>query len=256
MKTTVVDIKGSVLTVFALHINSNDPDLLATQLTEKVSRGKAFMANAPVLIDVSNLAEEEQPALDLAALLQVLRDLAVVPIGIRGAASALADQATVCGIGLLPAAKQTREQEPGQESVAGDSIDQVDEKAEKPAAPVSDTGSGYKTKVITQPVRSGQRVFSPGDLIILSSVNAGAEVLARGNIHVYGALRGRAMAGVEGDEDVRIFCTQCNPELIAVAGDYMVNESLDRNIVNQSVMVTRDADGLIFSPLPSGLVKQ
>ena len=251
MKTTAVEIKGSIVTVFALQVNSTDQELLADQITAKITKGAAFMAKAPVLIDVNNMTVEQQDDLDLVALLILLRDLDVVPVAIRGAESRLAKLATENNIGILAQGKNQKDQDQEPEIEPEDVVDQKDEPGQKTSVSAINEGSGYKTKVITQPVRSGQRVFSPGDLIILSSVNAGAEVLARGNIHVYGALRGRAMAGIEGDDDVRIFCSQCNPELIAVAGDYMVNESLDSNVVNQSVMVTRNADGLIFSPLPN-----
>ena len=104
--------------------------------------------------------------------------------------------------------------------------------------------------VIAHPVRSGQQVVAPdGDLVILSSVNAGAEVIAAGNIHIYGALRGRAMAGVHGDVSARVFSLQCNPELVAVAGEYVVNDLLDRAVLNQSVIVTHGTGGLRFEVL-------
>jgi septum site-determining protein MinC len=116
-------------------------------------------------------------------------------------------------------------------------------------APVASVAS---TKVITHPVRSGQQVFAPqGDLVILSSVNAGSEVLAAGNIHVYGALRGRAMAGINGDATARIFSLQCNPELVAVAGEYMVNESFDDVILNQSVTISLRDGSLKFEVIGS-----
>jgi septum site-determining protein MinC len=108
------------------------------------------------------------------------------------------------------------------------------------------------TKVIRQPVRSGQQVFAPeGDLVILSSVNAGAEVLAAGNIHVYGALRGRAMAGINGDASARIFSLQCNAEMVAIAGEYVVNESLAGNIIHQSVMISLKNGVLDFEVIGS-----
>jgi septum site-determining protein MinC len=87
--------------------------------------------------------------------------------------------------------------------------------------------------------------------VILASVNAGAEVVASGNIHVYGALRGRAMAGVHGNADARVFCLQCNPELVAVADAYVVNDSLENRVVNRSVMISRGKKGLEFEVLGS-----
>jgi septum site-determining protein MinC len=104
--------------------------------------------------------------------------------------------------------------------------------------------------VITHPIRSGQQIVAPhGDLVILSSVNAGAEVLAAGNIHVYGTLRGRALAGTGGDTSARIFSLQCNPELVAVAGEYVVNEMLDKRFLNQSVIISLEENGLKFKAI-------
>jgi len=252
LKTAAVEIKGSIITVLVLQVNDTDADLLSAQLTEKISKGSAIIANSPVLIDLQKIDQAQQCDFDLGLLIAQLRDLGVVPVAVRGAAACLEPQALAAGIGLLAAGKTGKGGEPGEAELA--TVHQQPHEPElNSSAPVkTGNGTGYKTKVITQPVRSGQQIFSHGDLIILSSVNPGAEIVARGNIHVYGALRGRAMAGVDGDEDVRIFCLQCNPELIAVAGDYMVNESLDRSVVNQSVMISRDADGLIFSPLAMG----
>jgi septum site-determining protein MinC len=123
------------------------------------------------------------------------------------------------------------------------------EPSDKVASQVS---KAAPTKIITLPVRSGQQVFVPeGDLVILSSVNAGSEVLAAGNIHIYGALRGRAMAGIHGDTTARIFSLQCNPELVAVAGEYVVNDLLDDKILNQTVMVSLAHGSLKFDVVGS-----
>jgi septum site-determining protein MinC len=104
--------------------------------------------------------------------------------------------------------------------------------------------------VITHPVRSGQRVVAPdGDLIVLASVNSGAEILARGSIHVYGALRGRALAGVRGDAAARICCLQFHPELVAVAGEYMLHDELDPALLGKAAVVALAGDRLQVEPL-------
>jgi septum site-determining protein MinC len=85
-----------------------------------------------------------------------------------------------------------------------------------------------RSKVIVNPVRSGQQVYAKGgDLIVLAAVSAGAEILADGNIHVYGTLRGRALAGVQGDTSARIFCNGLQAELISIAGHYKLQDSID-----------------------------
>ena len=238
MKTSVVEIKGSLLTVLVLQVSDSDQGKVFAKVKEKVASGGTLFDRAPVVIDLNPLAVEQQRDFNLVRLAQQLRELGVVPVAARGVMPGLEEQVVQAGIGLLGESRQPKPDagEEGQTSRQAGSGDRNE----------------YRTKVIAQPVRSGQQIFAPGDLVVLSSVNAGAEVLARGNIHVYGALRGRALAGIDGDESARIFSMQCNPELIAVAGDYMVNESLDSTVVNQSVIISRDADGLVFGPLRTG----
>jgi septum site-determining protein MinC len=83
------------------------------------------------------------------------------------------------------------------------------------------------SKVITRPIRSGQQVYAEGsDLIVMAAVSEGAEILADGHIHVYGPLRGRALAGVRGDVQARIFCQSLEAELVSVAGNFKLSDSL------------------------------
>ena len=83
------------------------------------------------------------------------------------------------------------------------------------------------TRIVTEPVRSGTQIYARGgDLIVTAAVSAGAEVMADGNIHVYGRLRGRALAGAAGDTAARIFCTRLEAELVSIAGRYLVSEQL------------------------------
>ena len=85
-----------------------------------------------------------------------------------------------------------------------------------------------KTKLLTTPVRSGQQVVSKGaDLIVTASVSPGAELLADGNIHVYGTLRGRALAGIAGDKQARIFCQSLDAELVSIAGFYRLRDAIE-----------------------------
>ena len=105
--------------------------------------------------------------------------------------------------------------------------------------------------VITKPLRSGQRVYARHtDLIVIGMVSQGAEVIADGNIHVYGPLRGKAMAGARGDASARIFTTELDAELLAVAGVYRVVEArLDANLRNRPALVRLDGDALRIESL-------
>jgi septum site-determining protein MinC len=105
--------------------------------------------------------------------------------------------------------------------------------------------------VINRPLRSGQRIYARNtDLIVIGVVSQGAEVIADGNIHVYGPLRGKAMAGARGDTSARIFTTQLDPELLAIAGVYRVIETqLDDTLRNQPTIVHLDEDTLRITAL-------
>ncbi|MFV0436945.1 MAG: septum site-determining protein MinC [Desulfopila sp.] len=260
----VFDLKGSVVTVMVLHLRTTDAAQLYPQLVQKVEQGRAFFTNAPVLIDISELDEAAQLTFDCHELADTLRKLGMVPIAVRGAVAFLHEQVVQAGMGLLPATREaktadspTEFEPPATQDTPGTTRTTAPAPPRRQPQPRSQPSSPPQqarptTRVVNQTVRSGQKVFAPaGDLIVLASVNAGAEVLAAGNIHVYGALRGRALAGIHGDTTARIFSLQCNPELVAVAGEYMVNESLKSEVVNQSIVISLADDRLLFTPLGS-----
>jgi septum site-determining protein MinC len=249
----VFELKGSVLTIIVLHIKETDSDRLYPQLEKKIGQGRSFFKNAPVLIDLSGVGEEGQAALDFMFLADTLRKLGLVPVGVRGGAAYQNERVLHAGLGVLPAIKTERTATTSADRQSSEDLGSQETKNHPESSKiVTNQVSTAATKVITHPVRSGQQVFAPqGDLVILSSVNAGAEVLAAGNIHVYGALRGRAMAGINGDVTARIFSLQCNAELVAVAGEYLVNESLSEDVVNQSVMISLKDGGLDFQVIGS-----
>ncbi len=250
------------MTILVLHIKETDADRLYAQLEKKMSQARSFFNSAPVLIDLSAVDEEEQATLDFIFLAQTLHRLGMVPVGIRGSAACHNDRVLQAGLGLLPNVKAEKTVEAPADAQSGTQSLESFVTTEKQQPELTDKMANQavkiaSAKVITAPVRSGQQVFAPeGDLIILSSVNAGSEVLAAGNIHIYGALRGRAMAGIHGDTNARIFSLQCNPELVAVAGEYIVNDLLDETILNHSVLISL-ADGSLqfdvvgsFNPAP------
>ncbi|WP_259753596.1 septum site-determining protein MinC [Pseudomonas sp. GCEP-101] len=120
------------------------------------------------------------------------------------------------------------------------------EKPAEPPAPVV-----RPTKLVTSPVRGGVQIYAAGgDLIVLAPVSPGAELLADGNIHVYGPMRGRALAGVKGDTSARIFCQQLAAELVSIAGNYKVAEDLRRSPQwGQAVHVSLSGDVLNITRL-------
>jgi septum site-determining protein MinC len=112
-------------------------------------------------------------------------------------------------------------------------------------------GAAVPTMVIDKPLRSGQRVYARGgDLVVLAVVSFGAEVIADGNIHVYGPLRGRAIAGARGNTEARIFSTCMEPQLVSIAGIYRTTEQpLAANVLGQIAQVRLDGEKILVEPL-------
>jgi len=117
-----------------------------------------------------------------------------------------------------------------------------------PAAPIAVQPQRASARLITEPVRSGTQIYARGtDLVVTAPVSAGAELVADGNIHVYGVLRGRALAGASGDAAARIFCTKLEAELISIAGRYLVSEQIPAGTQNSPVQVALVDDQLTIT---------
>lgn len=227
-------LKGSILTVSVLHLYDKDLMRLENELAKLVKKTPKLFANMPIVIDIS----QASGSIDFPSLKQKIRQTGLIPIGLRGGNPIQQQLAELAGLGVLSESKA--ESRPVKFDTKSD-INKTKEfyesavGKEEPAATKVATRNEVKpatkqkapTIVITQPVRSGQQVFAKdGDLVIVAPVSPGAEVLAEGNIHIYGALRGRALAGVSGDTNARIFCHSMEAQLISIAGIYLVSEQL------------------------------
>src|SRR5690606_12450274 len=125
----------------------------------------------------------------------------------------------------------------------------VEAPAEIPAPITKDAPAKTENMLITQPVRSGQRVYSRGDLTVTATVSAGAEIMAEGNIHVYGSLRGRALAGVQGDVTARIFCMDLQAELLSIAGIYQLRDDISKEVQHKAAQVSLDDELIVIKQL-------
>ncbi len=226
-----LEFKSSSLTTPVLALYNNDQKIIAAQLQAKIDEAPSFFKNAPVLFDLNEIRKKKQE-LDLTALTEMVRDKGLIPIGIRG--------------GTEEHKKTALEL-----NIAAFSDFQFNIAAAKKRAPKIEVDSppesaeaGAETKLITRPIRSGQRIYSAGDLVVLSQVSAGAEIMAAGNIHIYGTLRGRALAGVKGNADCRIFCSNLQAELVSIAGMYKTCEDLDISLRGIPVQVSLDDKSL------------
>ncbi len=231
----VFQLKGSMLAITVLELSHNDLDRLDRQLTAKVSQAPNFFSNTPLVLALDKLPEGEG-ALDLDALMTVCRQHGLSTLAIRASRDEDIRAAQAINLPVLPPSG-ARER----------AIELANPKApEKPPEPQL-----QPSKIITTPVRGGQQIYAQGgDLIVLAPVSAGAELLADGNIHVYGPMRGRALAGIKGDQNARIFCQQLGAELLSIAGQYKVAEDLRRDpLWNEAVQVCLSGDVLNITRL-------
>jgi septum site-determining protein MinC len=238
MNTTTVDverkalnIKGSMFTATVLQLQTTDLVAIDKQLTTLTIQAPQFFQQAPTVIDVSAI-QAELASLDFHALVYQLKTAGLLPVGLVGADATHAAKAIEAGLPTMPQSKHY-----------------------KPAAPAPEPipAKAPNTMVIDIPVRSGQRIYAKGtDLIIIGSVSHGAEVLADGHIHIYGALHGRALAGAGGDTQARIFCQRLNAELVAIAGLYQLSEAfVDKQL--GAVCISYQQDQLVIAPLTNPL---
>lgn len=224
------ELKARMMTLSILHVLSPDVDAIAQQLDAKIELAPDLFQNFPVLLDFEALADDAQPAFDIARLNWLLRDRSVIPVGIRGAGNILTGIAAGVGLGAVS---------------LGGSPKRSREQVKEESTPTPAT-----TLMIRQPVRSGQQIYAQGgDVIVLSTVSPGAEVLADGNIHIYGALRGRALAGVRGDTAARIFCQHLDAELVSIAGHYCLSDSIEEWRRGNPVQIFLDNDNLVIENL-------
>jgi septum site-determining protein MinC len=236
------EIKSATLPLVALLLKSADLQQLGHELHERFGDIPEFFDNDPLVIDLSPLREGE---VDFRALVDMLRPYRVVPVAVKGGneqqmAAALevglaAANDVVSGAPALTPALSQRERE------------------EQPKAEPSVVQAPIPTSalVIDKPLRSGQQVYARGrDLVVLSMVNPGAEVIADGHIHVYAPLRGKAIAGARGDADARILTLCLEPELVSIAGVYRTSENpLPDHLRGKPAQIRLADDKLVMEPL-------
>ncbi|AWT10927.1 MULTISPECIES: septum site-determining protein MinC [Stutzerimonas stutzeri group] len=206
-------LKGSMLAITVLELASNDIERLDEQLAAKVEQAPDFFNNTPLVLALDKLPEAARE-IDIKALVALCRKHRLRTLALRASEPAHIEAAAALDLPVLPPSGARERQ-----------VDLASKAPAKPAEPV------YRpTRVVTTPIRGGQQVYAQGgDLIVLAPVSPGAELLADGNIHVYGPLRGRALAGIKGDTSARIFCQQLAAEMVSIAGQYKVAEDLRRD---------------------------
>lgn len=235
-----LEIKASSVTLPVLKLSTSDLAFIANQLQDKLQQAPDFFRNAPVVIEV----ESGQDSLDFAAIIELLRAYDLAPVGIRGGSQSLHQAARAANLAVLAESPRSNDGDD-----ANTQASQGAKSSRGKNGPHRQSQASFGT-IIEQPVRSGQRIYaSDGDLIVLSHVSPGAEIMADGNIHVYGSLKGRAMAGAKGNTDARIFCSDLRAELVAIGGHYKISENLESTIQGKPVQVYLRNNSLFIKEL-------
>jgi septum site-determining protein MinC len=235
-KTVAFDLKGSMAPLTVLRLRVTDVPLIERQLRVKIAQMPQMFVDAPVLLDLGALGDEAA-ALPFGELVAMLKSCKLVPVAVSNAPDELRARVTEAGLGVL--APQVVPRPVGREDEAAEAPAALDASAAfahvpAPAAapasavPVASAVRAYGGPVVvSQPVRGGQIVYAQNnDLVVLASVNPGAQVIADGHVHIYAALRGRAVAGAQGLLGARIFCQKLEAELVAISGAYVMADEI------------------------------
>ncbi len=233
-----LEFKGRMMGISVLRISDNKLEDLASALDQQVNKGGGLLRELPIVLDL------DVQIIDIDGLLELLRKQHLTVLGAYRTAASM--EAAVRRVGLPVILERT----PARKSPEAPAAAPVEAPAATPAAPAAAPVQTVDTRLITTPVRSGQRIYARNsDLIITAQVSAGAEVIADGCIHIYGSLRGRALAGAQGDEAARIFCRDLQAELLAIAGRYKVADDISDEVRGRPVQIRLDGEKLCVDPL-------
>lgn len=233
----VYDIKSADLPLVAFQLKTADLQAVSQALQTQLAESPGFFDQDPVLIDLDTLPDDAG-TIDFSALLGLLRQHGLTPVAIKTAQPAWLQAALDVGLVQADDARIRRQAPASVVNVPA------------PATPVL-----MNAMVLDKPLRSGQQFYAKGrDLIVLSMVNPGAEVIADGHIHIYAPLRGKAIAGARGFTGARIFAQGMDPELISIAGVYRTSEhplpvEVRGHAAHVSLQSGSDGDKLLIVPI-------
>jgi septum site-determining protein MinC len=232
-----------------LRLHTTNPEAVASELAARIAAAPQFFERTAVCIDLGPL--ECEPSVDeLRLLTDAVRSAGFLPVGLTQGAPTVDALARALD---LPVLAQWRAQP---KPALGALLKDISPagKSAPPATPASAPPPAAPEPPATfalihqHPVRSGQRVYARNrDLVVAAAVGAGAEVMADGCVHIYGSLRGRALAGARGESAARVFCQEFNAELVSIAGVFRVFETIPPELAGKPVQAWLDGENLHFS---------
>ncbi|MCT9977546.1 septum site-determining protein MinC [Acinetobacter sp. I-MWF] len=234
-----IRITGRMVNFTRLTFDTNDHDAIRQQLTSMMS--ETSYQGALVIIDTT--VEQE-----LIALIQLIISLDLQPMAVID--GLLGDQARAIQFPVLPADRPLQRIKPTKEQVVETPV-----KAPTVATPNTSVDApktlSHVTSYHDEILRTGQcLVQDHGDIILNAGINSGSEVIASGNIHIYGSVRGRVIAGAGGNTIARIFCHSLEAELVSIAGTYCVADDIPQDVIKKAVHIyLNDQQELVFEAL-------
>ena len=259
-------LKGEMSMLNVLHLEHLDVSEIVAELQKKRDEMPQFFMQSPVVIDCALLAENINE-FDFATLKSSLINLNFIPVGVRNIPATMHAKLSDLGFAVMRESRKptisVESQKTSNVTVATscDENEIVTESASENSSVDSTGVEGEVTQIqpakimiksltIDKPVRSGQQIYAAeSDMTVLAQTSAGSEIMADGSIHVYGALRGRVLAGAMGNESARIFCQSLQAELIAIAGRYQLLDESDTELKGKPAMIKLTGEKLVIEPL-------
>lgn len=236
-------IRSRAFTAIVLAPPTRDVEAFLAALDARLRQAPNFFRDCPVVLDLREIAKSRRQ-FDLAGLVAELRHRAVLAVGVQNVTDWLLAQSHALGLPVLRGGREA----PAVGERSGEADESV--RPDRTAAAAEDPVPAPAAMFVSTPVRSGQQVFADqGDLIVTAAVSPGAELIARGNIHCYGPMRGRAIAGVDGNTAARVFFRSLEAELIAIAGLYKLSDDFDPAFCRRPVQAFLQDDALLFGSL-------
>jgi septum site-determining protein MinC len=238
---TVIDIRYSEVGLVHVRIRTMDPRAILNELAGRVAAAPHFFRRIAVCLDLSALEKTPEVA-EIHAVIEAVRRVGMLSVGLAGDVVELETVASALNLPILSSFRTPTRPAPVLEP------EQAALTTSEPAPAPAD--SNVSTLIHNQPVRSGQRIYARNrDLIVNAGVAAGAEVMADGCLHIYGPLRGRAMAGARGDPAARVFCQEFDAELVSIAGVFRIFETIPAELAGMPVQAWLAGEDLHFAPI-------
>ncbi len=245
---TAGELKIGQVGIANLRVREFDVAALAEEMRQRVARAPKMFDRGAVILDFGGMSQ--LPSVDQArALIEALREAGSLPVALAYGSSENDALAVQLGLPLLA---KFRAQYERAEAATNEPTPaaQAPVASEPAVAPRPATTASEPGLMQAGSVRSGQQLYADQrDLTVVGMVGAGAEVIADGSIHIYGALRGRALAGAQGMEKARIFCREFHAELVAIAGNYKVLDDIPRELHGKAVQIWLEGEELRFAAL-------